>query len=48
MPAVVKGGAWNIRTSANTAADLEVLKHHVNADYMIPIALDASPVSPDT
>jgi len=48
MPAVVKGGAWNIRTSANTAADLEVLKHHVNADYMIPIALDASSVAPDT
>lgn len=47
MPAVVQGGAWNIRTSRTRSADLEVLKSHVNADYMIPIVLDASTVAAD-
>lgn len=48
MGAIVQGGAWNTRTSKQTSADLEVLKHQVNADYMIPIVLDASTVEPDT
>lgn len=48
MPAVVQGGAWNIRTSRQTAADLEVLKSHVNADYMVSVVLDASTVAADT
>jgi hypothetical protein len=48
MPAVVQGGAWNIRTSRTRQADLEVLKSSVNADYMVPIVLDASTVAPAT
>src|SRR5881409_1077982 len=48
MPAVVQGGAWNIRTSRVRGVDLEVLKSSVNADYMVPIVLDASAVAPDT
>lgn len=47
MPAIVQGGAWNIRTSRQRSADLEVLKSHVNADYMVSIVLDASAVAPD-
>lgn len=47
MPAVVQGGAWNIRTSRTRQADLEVLKSHVGSDYMIPIVLDATAVAAD-
>lgn len=39
--------AWNISTSKQKPADLEILRHQVNVDVAPSIVLDASTVAPD-
>lgn len=40
-----QSGAWNIRTSRQTAPDLEVLASPANADLQVSIVLDATAVA---
>ena len=39
--------AWNIRTSKQVGADLEILVNQVNVDVAASIVLDATSVAPD-
>jgi hypothetical protein len=39
--------AWNIRTSKQVSADLEILVNQVNVDVAASIVLDATAVAPD-
>ena len=39
--------AWNIRTSRQITADLEILVNQVNVDVAASVVLDATAVAPD-